>query len=419
MEHASRYILKLKEVKSSDLNKIEKELQTRITSSAELSSKVRAQNIYESGNSLYLKNLGIVILDNIDGKQMESLKNKRNSPISHYEQSRNIFRPVSELDLLEDLKRKAIQFTEQISAIEALIKSKSNDRPNHRFTWGLNSINLSTSQYDGSGVSVCILDTGFYVEHPDFEGRNISGKSFVPNQGWEDDINGHGTHCVGSACGFTSSENGIRYGVAPGTDIAIGKVLDNEGNGTNDWIYDALDNCIQKKYKVVSMSFGAPVNLAEQPSPIFEHIGNIALENNCLLIAAAGNDSDRPNLPRPVSSPANCESFMAVAALNRNLKVSSFSNAGINANSGGRVDISAPGVEVYSSYSPNALGNKYYATLNGTSMAAPHVAGLAALYCQAFPNNSASDIWMKLEKKAKQLNNQLIRDVGNGIIQAI
>ena len=126
-----------------------------------------------------------------------------------------------------------------------------------------------------------------------------------------------------------------------------------------------------------------------------------------------------PSLPRPVNSPANAESIMAVAALEKSLEVASFSNGGINANNGGRIDLSAPGVGVYSSFSKNAPGNKLYETYSGTSMATPHVAGLAALYCQAFPTKSASEIWMKLEKNAKQLNTQLIRDVGNGIIQAI
>jgi len=136
------------------------------------------------------------------------------------------------------------------------------------------------------------------------------------------------------------------------------------------------------------------------------------------LIAAAGNDSRRPHLPRPVNTPANCESFMAVAALDKSMNVAHFSNAGINAKNGGKIDISAPGIGVYSSFSPNAKGNILYATLNGTSMASPHVAGLAALYIQAFPLLSASEIWKKLEKKAKRLKDQLIRDVGYGIVQA-
>jgi len=418
MDTNDKFILLLNENDKTAIRKTEKELGTSITSSAELSSKVRANDILNSGNSLHLKNLGIVIIDKEAEEKISKFSLKRSSTIKYYEKSRLIFRPVSELELIEKIRKSAEDSLQNIRDLEDYLRSKQNQN-NDRFTWGLNAIKMNETDLDGQDVDICILDTGFYKEHPDFVGRDISGKSFVPNQLWEDDRNGHGTHCTGTAAGFKSSENGIRYGLASGARIAIGKVLDDEGNGATDWILDGLDNCIEKNYKVISMSLGAPVGIGEAPNPIFEHVGNMALQNNCLIIAAAGNDSNRPGLPRPVSMPANSESFMAVAALEKSLKVADFSNGGINVSNGGKIDVSAPGVGVYSSYSPNALGNKLYASLNGTSMATPHVAGLAALYFQAFPTLSASDIWRKLEKRAKQLNNQQIRDVGNGLVQAI
>ena len=109
----------------------------------------------------------------------------------------------------------------------------------------------------------------------------------------------------------------------------------------------------------------------------------------------------------------------AVSALTKSLKVADFSNAGINAGNGGRTDVSAPGVGVFSSYSLNSSKKLLYHTMNGTSMAVPHVAGVAALYWEAFPEASATDIWLKLEKRSKQLSNQLTRDVGLGLVQAI
>lgn len=418
MDNQTKYILLLNENDKSAIKKTEKELGTSITSSAELSSEVRAADILSSGKSLHLRNLGIVVIDKEEEEKINKFSIKKNSPIKYYEKSKKLFRPVSDLDILEKLRKSTEESLQNIRVLEDYLRSKQNQN-NDRFTWGLNAIKFDETDLDGHDVDICILDTGFYKDHPDFEGRTISGKSFVPNQTWEDDRNGHGTHCTGTAAGFKSSENGMRYGIASGARIAIGKVLDNEGNGATDWILDALDNCIEKKYKVVSMSFGATVGIGEAPNPIFEHVGSIAIQNNCLLIAAAGNESNRPGLPRPVNMPANCESFMAVAALEKSLKVADFSNGGINVSNGGRIDVSAPGVGVYSSYSPNALGNRLYASLNGTSMATPHVAGLAALYFQAFPTLSASEIWRKLEKRAKQLNNQQIRDVGNGLVQAI
>lgn len=367
---------------------------------------------------LYLRNLGIVITDLQESGKINKLATKVSSPIRYFEKSRLIFRPVVELDLLEKIRKSTEENLLRIQELEDLMRSKHTQN-NDRLTWGLNAVGINETDLDGRDIDICILDTGFYKNHPDFAGRDISGKSFVPNQSWEEDKHGHGTHCTGIAAGAKSLENGIKYGIASGARIAIGKVLDDEGNGATDWVLNALDYCIEKRYKVISMSLGASAGIGEAPNPLFENAGKIALQNNCLLIAAAGNESNRPGLPRPVNIPANCESFMAVAALERSLKVAHFSNAGINVSNGGKIDLSAPGVGVYSSYSPNALGNKLYATLDGTSMATPHVSGLAALYYQAFPNSSASEIWIKLEKKARQLNNQQIRDVGNGLVQAI
>ncbi len=418
MENNNRYILFLNQDDKSAIRKTEKEFGKSVTSSAELSTKVRSQNIYDSGNGLYLKNIGVVVLDEPDEEKLDRFLKNRRSPLKHYELSKKIFRPVSELEILKQLKKSNQEISEQIKLLEMYFNDSANIEDT-KYTWGLNAIGIQHSKLDGTDVDICILDTGFYKKHPDFKGRDITGKSFVPNESWEDDKNGHGTHCTGTAAGFKSLKNGIRYGIASASRIAIGKVLDNTGSGSTDWILDAIDNCIEKKYKVISMSLGAPVSIGEQPNTIFEHVGQVALENNCLLIAAAGNESQRPNLPRPVNMPGNCESFMAVAALDSNLHVASFSNGGINANNGGKIDVSAPGVSVYSSYSPNAPGKKLHKTLKGTSMATPHVSGLAALYCEAFPNLSASEIWRRLEKKAKQLNNQLIRDVGNGLVQAI
>ena len=200
-------------------------------------------------------------------------------------------------------------------------------------------------------------------------------------------------------------------------DLLVGKVLSDAGSGSTSGIIDAIDWAIEKKARIVSMSLGSMVGVNEEPSPIFEQVGRKALEANCLLIAAAGNDSRRPGQTRPVGSPANAESIMAVAALDEQLQVAYFSNAGINKDTGGRIDISGPGIDVYSSYSKNA-GGDLYAILSGTSMATPHASGVAALYVEAFPELSAAEIWLKMEKNAKILEGQLPIDIGSGLIQA-
>jgi subtilisin family serine protease len=163
------------------------------------------------------------------------------------------------------------------------------------------------------------------------------------------------------------------------------------------------------------MSLSGPVDIGASPSPAFERIGRRALQRNCLIVAAAGNDSRRPGqMPRPVGSPANAESILSVAAVDRELRVADFSNAGINAGSGGRVDVCGPGVGIYSSHSRLARGREAYQTKNGTSMAAPHVAGIAAILLQRNPSLTAAELWLKLEKTALPIDGP-VRDFGQGL----
>ena len=416
-DNPKKYIIQLIEDKRQDIKNTQRDLGITLTSSAELSSTVRAQDVMDSGNGLYLKNLGIAIVENLELEKIVNAQAKLSNPIVYWEEER-LFKPVDELALLTELKEDLKAFSHRIEELEARLEAIQNSKHNS-FTWGLNAIGLGQSKYTGKGIDLCVLDTGFYKDHPDFADRNVTGKSFISGENWDVDMHGHGTHCAGIAAGNFSISEKIRYGVASEVNLCIGKVLSDSGNGSTSAILDAIDNSLEKKHKIISMSLGSPVSIGEKPSPIFEQIGQRALANNSLLIAAAGNDSKRPNLPKPVSSPANAESIMAVAALDESLRVASFSNGGLNASNGGRVDIAAPGMEIYSSYSANSRLGKMYRKMNGTSMATPFVSGIAALYWEAFPNASAEGIWLKLEKGAKKLNNQLYRDIGQGIVQAL
>ena len=420
MNQSKKYIVLFKENKKTLVKKAEKQLGVQFTSSAELNRQVRAHHIFEAGNSLHLKNLGIGIIEHDDPEKIKRACLASDSAILHFEAERT-FKTQLELDLIGEMRHDIDQLSQKMNELESLIQGNQNgvNTPNDT-TWGIADTKTNLSKYSGKGIDICILDTGFHKAHPDFEGRNITGRSFVIGEAWDKDGSGHGTHCTGTAAGFHSKETGLRYGVAHGANIVIAKVLNRHGSGTTSGIIDAIDHCIEKKYRIISMSLGASVGIGEPPSVIFERIGQHALANNCLIIAAAGNESKRPNIPRPVNAPANAQSIMAVAAVDRHLKVAKFSNGGMNPSDGGRIDLAAPGVDIHSAYSPNAADNPgLYASLNGTSMATPHVAGIAALYCEAYPNASATEIWLKMEKQSKQLNNQLVRDVGQGLIQAI
>ena len=413
----NRYIVVLKEQSKVAINKVQKEFNVSLKSSSELSSQVRLQNLMEKKQGVVFKNLGIMVIDDLDEKELAKSKKSSTSPIIHFEKER-LFSTANILEKLKNVQNASLILQEQLNELEKqILESDKTEQEDLFFTWGLESIGFSKTKLTGKGVSIAVLDTGIYLDHPDFKDRNVIGKSFITGEDWDKDKNGHGTHVAGIATGNISHIDGRRYGVANEADLVIAKVLSNSGTGSTSGIIDAIDWAIEKGYNIISMSLGSPVGVGEKPSLVFNHIGQKALDKNILLIAAAGNDSRRPAIPRPVSSPANAESVMAVAALDKQLQVAPFSNGGINAATGGRIDISAPGVAIFSCFSKLAPNGSLYSTLNGTSMATPFVSGVAALYREAYKTDSASEIWRKLEKRVKQLPTQKLRDVGVGLIQ--
>lgn len=279
-------------------------------------------------------------------------------------------------------------------------------------TWGVQAVRASSSSFSGRGIKVAILDTGFDLEHPDFVGREIVARSFVAGETVQDG-NGHGTHCVGTAAGPLSPSGVPRYGVAYEAEIFVGKVLNNIGSGREGEILSGMNWAIGEGCHVISMSLGRPTSPGEPFDPIYEDIGQTALENGCLIIAAAGNESARQfNHIAPVGAPANSPSIMAVGAVDEEFRVARFSCGGINSD-GGEVNIAAPGVDILSS-SPMP---RRHVRLQGTSMACPHVAGVATLLAQSDSNLRGRELWDALRRSAVDIRLP-IRDGGAGLVQS-
>lgn len=263
-------------------------------------------------------------------------------------------------------------------------------------TWGIQAVRATESPFDGSGITVAVLDTGIDPNHPAFQNVELLRRNFTAEG--EDDQNGHGTHCAGTI--FGQDINGKRIGIARNIKRAlIGKVLGN-GGGSSATIAQAIQWAVNEGAHVVSMSLGidfpgfvewlinekglnvnpatsialeayrANINLFTELSNFVRAQGSFA--DGTVIVAASGNESVRPQYEIAVAPPAAGTGIIAVGALGETangLDVASFSN--------NQVDVSAPGVGIISAVPGGGLGSK-----SGTSMATPHVAGVAALWAQ-------------------------------------
>ncbi|WAZ25765.1 S8 family serine peptidase [Streptomyces cinnabarinus] len=278
------------------------------------------------------------------------------------------------------------------------------------WTWGLQAIRVNLSGLTGRDVSIAVLDTGVDTDHPDLAGRIEATASFVPQQTVEDG-NGHGTACIGIAAGPASPRQGPRYGVASEARILVAKVLSDSGKGADGQILAGMEWAMARGARVISLSLGGLVQPGQLFPQAYESVARRAAESGAVVVAAAGDYSDRPLHIAPVSRPANCPAVLAVAALDASLSPAFYSNAGINGD-GGEINIAAPGRDVRS-----AAPNGGYQVLSGTSMAAPHAAGVVVLLAQQYPDASAAGLKARLEAGAWPLPH-LVTDVGPGLLQA-
>jgi len=278
-------------------------------------------------------------------------------------------------------------------------------------TWGVRATGALTSRYSGRGIRVAILDTGFDLGHPDFAGRKVAARSFVEGLP-VDDANGHGTFCAGVACGPDQPPDAPRYGIASNAELYVAKVLDDSASGTDGNVLAGIDWAVRNDCAVVLMSLGSPVYVEDVYPQVYEQVAARALAAGTLLIAPAGNESQRPDAIAPVEHPANCPSIVAVGAVDQSFAVAPFSNGGLNCD-GGEVGLAAPGIAVVSS----APRPRLYQTGSGTSMAAPFVAGVAALFAEADPSARGAALRTLLLQAFVPLAAPA-RDVGAGLVQA-
>jgi subtilisin family serine protease len=267
-------------------------------------------------------------------------------------------------------------------------------------TWGLRAIRALEAReahgVDGSGVVVGILDTGIDAAHPDLTGRTRAWRDFVSSQPDPYDDNGHGTHCAGTIAGGASTGRAI--GVAPGAELVVGKIFSKGGFTTSERILAGMQWVVDPdgvpgsgdEPRLVSNSWSGPAG-----SMTYLEAVRTWLALDILPVFAASNSGPKPETVR---TPGGYPEALAVAAASWDGTIAEFSSRGPVVWNGEEIvkpDVAAPGNRVFSAW-PGG-GHKH---LRGTSMATPHVAGLAALLAQASPGRTAAGMRDLLEATA-------------------
>jgi subtilisin family serine protease len=253
------------------------------------------------------------------------------------------------------------------------------------------------SGYDGSGVTVAVLDTGVDEKHPALAGKVTASRSFVPGQAVQDG-NGHGTHVASTVAGV----DGKYKGVAPGASLIVGKVLNNDGSGGESQIIAGMQWAVDQGADVVNMSLGGCCT--DGTDPMSQAVNRLSAQSGALFVIAAGNNGASGN--RTIGAPGAATSALTVAAVDKQDRTASFSSRGPRAGDFGlKPDIAAPGVAITAARADGtALGpvvDDKFTTISGTSMASPHVAGAAAILAQRHPDWTGSRLKDALMSTAK------------------
>jgi subtilisin len=284
--------------------------------------------------------------------------------------------------------------------------------PSDQTPWGMEAIygdDTIVSTSGGSTIRVAVLDTGTYTAHPDLTNRVEQCKDFTHNKhpivdGSCDDKNGHGTHVAGTILADTGTDGKGIWGVAPEANLWAYKVLGNSGFGYSDDIAAAIKHAAdegQSKgvHVIISMSLGS-----NSKGELITDAVTYAVGKGVLVVAAAGNSGPDPDT---IGYPGGLDNVVGVAALedvqeNGTYRVADFSSRGNPDTSADYiiverdVEVSAPGRAIESTWNDGG-----YNIISGTSMATPHVSGLAAKIWATNPTWTNAEVRAELQGRAK------------------
>jgi subtilisin family serine protease len=286
-----------------------------------------------------------------------------------------------------------------------------------RSTAQINAPAVWKAGYDGRSVKVAVLDTGVDQTHPDLAGRISEAKDFSGSSG-TGDVFGHGTHVASTVGGTGAASGGLRKGVAPGADLLIGKVLGDDGYGTESQVIDGMEWAASEGAKVVNMSLGSD-EVSDGTDPMSLAVDELSSSSGALFVVAAGNSGEQGQ--ETIGSPGAADAALTVGAVDRDDSLAAFSSRGPR--HGDRVvkpDVTAPGVGIVAARAAGTtMGDpvdQYYVAASGTSMATPHVTGAAALLAQAHPTWSGQQLKDALISTAHTVEGQQVTEEGGGRI---
>ncbi|MEQ7004663.1 S8 family serine peptidase [Actinopolymorpha sp. B17G11] len=236
--------------------------------------------------------------------------------------------------------------------------------------------------FDGTGTKVAVLDSGYDPNHPDLAGRIAATANFTDRPDAFDE-DGHGTHVASIVGGNGSASAGVRKGVAPGAELLVGRVLGWAG-GQESWVIAGMEWAVGQGADVVNMSLGSSAP-ADCTDPVAAAAKRLTEQTTTLFVIAAGNTGVREG----VTSPGCVPGALTVGAVDRDGETANFSARGpVLGNHAPKPDLAAPGVAIMAA-ALDSRGDNHYTPMSGTSMAAPHVAGAAAILAQRRPDLTA------------------------------
>ncbi|GAB3406915.1 S8 family serine peptidase [Flindersiella endophytica] len=253
--------------------------------------------------------------------------------------------------------------------------------------------------FTGKGVTVAVLDTGVDATHPDLADAIVDAKDFTGSPSGTADKVGHGTHVASIVTGDGTASGGRYKGVAPDAKLLSGKVLSDDGYGSDSDIIAGMEWATAAGAKVVNLSLGAPDSPGTDP--LEQAVDRLTEQTGALFVIAAGNEG-----PQRLGTPSTADAALAVGAVDKSDQFAGFSSTGPRPGDFAiKPDLTAPGVGIAAARAGGtSLGDPvddHYTRLDGTSMATPHVAGAAAILLQQHPDWNAARLKPALMSSAK------------------